>query len=279
MLVHGPKRPYACLLCDHAVTKMVALSAHVRKHLFLYVCSVCNEKFVSSQRLKSHLTECHPGLDQEQTFTDSINSSYYLAQPGGDMLGSEASMDTQESRIPQEREEDRIREEDGQHGTGGKEWEDVEREQLREEREQENEEEQANKNPAESLEVVPLIDGEMGKEVGIEEREAQPTFKDRQEEAAAEKMSHIKTPDSCSSAAERLKEDSHTLLSQENIQSPHLEAGTQKNGHTPAENTHTSSSSSSSGTVTPSDASACTHLSAGPDNSQAAQSEEVNAKL
>uniref|UniRef100_A0A3Q4I0D0 Zinc finger and AT hook domain containing n=1 Tax=Neolamprologus brichardi TaxID=32507 RepID=A0A3Q4I0D0_NEOBR len=185
MLVHGPKRPYACLLCDHAVTKMVALSAHVRKHLFLYVCSVCNEKFVSSQRLKSHLTECHPGLDQEQTFTDSINSSYYLAQPGGDMLGSEASMDTQECRIPQEREEDRIREEDGQHGTGGKEWED-------------------------------------------------------------------------------------------NIQSPHLEAGTQKNGHTPAENTHTSSSSSSSGTVTPSDASACTHLSAGPDNSQAAQSEEVN---
>lgn len=276
MLVHGPKRPYACLLCDHAVTKMVALSAHVRKHLFLYVCSVCNEKFVSSQRLKSHLTECHPGLDQEQTFTDSINSSYYLAQPGGDMLGSEASMDTQECRIPQEREEDGIREEDGQHGTGGKEWEDVEREQLREEREQENEEEQANKNPAESLEAVPLIDGEMGKEVGIEEREAQPTFKDRQEEAAAEKMSHIKTPDSCSSAAERLKEDSHTSLSQENIQSPHSEAGTQKNGHTPAENTHTSSSSSSSGTVTPSDASACTHLSAGPDNSQAAQSEEVS---
>uniref|UniRef100_A0A3B4F2M2 Zinc finger and AT-hook domain containing n=1 Tax=Pundamilia nyererei TaxID=303518 RepID=A0A3B4F2M2_9CICH len=222
MLVHGPKRPYACLLCDHAVTKMVALSAHVRKHLFLYVCSVCNEKFVSSQRLKSHLTECHPGLDQEQTFTDSINSSYYLAQPGGDMLGSEASMDTQECRIPQEREEDRIREEDGQHGTGGKEWEDVEREQLREEREQ--------------------------------------------EEAAAEKMSHINTPDSCSSAAERLKEDSHTLLSQENIQSPHLEAGTQKNGHAPAENTRTSSSSSSSGTITPSDASACTHLSAGPDN-------------
>uniref|UniRef100_A0A3B4F2J2 Zinc finger and AT-hook domain containing n=1 Tax=Pundamilia nyererei TaxID=303518 RepID=A0A3B4F2J2_9CICH len=251
MLVHGPKRPYACLLCDHAVTKMVALSAHVRKHLFLYVCSVCNEKFVSSQRLKSHLTECHPGLDQEQTFTDSINSSYYLAQPGGDMLGSEASMDTQECRIPQEREEDRIREEDGQHGTGGKEWED------------------ANKNPAESLEAVPLIDGEMGKEVGIEEREAQPTFKDRQEEAAAEKMSHINTPDSCSSAAERLKEDSHTLLSQENIQSPHLEAGTQKNGHAPAENTRTSSSSSSSGTITPSDASACTHLSAGPDNSQA----------
>lgn len=272
MLVHGPKRPYACLLCDHAVTKMVALSAHVRKHLFLYVCSVCNEKFVSSQRLKSHLTECHPGLDQEQTFTDSINSSYYLAQPGGDMLGSEASMDTQECRIPQEREEDRIREEDGQHGTGGKEWEDVEREQLREEREQENEEEQANKNPAESLEAVPLIDGEMGKEVGID-------FKDRQEEAAAEKMSHINTPDSCSSAAERLKEDSHTLLSQENIQSPHLEAGTQKNGHAPAENTRTSSSSSSSGTITPSDASACTHLSAGPDNSQAAQSEEVNAKL
>uniref|UniRef100_A0A3Q0S4V8 Zinc finger and AT-hook domain containing n=1 Tax=Amphilophus citrinellus TaxID=61819 RepID=A0A3Q0S4V8_AMPCI len=171
MLVHGPQRPYACLLCDHASTKMAALAAHVRKHLFLYLCSVCNEKFVSSQRLKSHLTECHPELDQEQTLTDCINSSYYLAQPGGAMWGSEENADAQEHRIPQGREGDRT---------------------------------------------------------------------------------------------------------------PLLEDRTKKIGRTPAEKTHTpspsssSSSSSSSGNINLSDVSAHRHLSAGPDNSQTPQSEEVN---
>ncbi|KAM3873425.1 zinc finger protein ZFAT [Diretmus argenteus] len=84
LLVHGPQRPFACLLCDHATTKMAALAAHVRKHLFLYVCCQCRGKFVSSQRLKSHLKESHPDLAQEQAFTDCINNSYYLIQPGGD---------------------------------------------------------------------------------------------------------------------------------------------------------------------------------------------------
>ncbi|CAN9514009.1 unnamed protein product [Ophioblennius macclurei] len=79
LLVHGPKRPFACLLCDHAATKMTALTAHVMKHLFIYVCCICDDKFVSSQRLKSHLTS-HPELDQDQAFTDSINCSYHLIQ-------------------------------------------------------------------------------------------------------------------------------------------------------------------------------------------------------
>ncbi|XP_008321644.1 zinc finger protein ZFAT isoform X2 [Cynoglossus semilaevis] len=89
MLVHGPQRPFVCSLCDHAATKMEALVAHVRKHLFLYVCSECDRKFVSSQRLKSHLQESHTELDQEQGFSHSINKSYYLIQPGGDMWGDE----------------------------------------------------------------------------------------------------------------------------------------------------------------------------------------------
>ncbi|XP_076008865.1 zinc finger protein ZFAT isoform X2 [Genypterus blacodes] len=80
LLVHGPQRPFACLLCDHAATKMAALAAHVRKHLFIYVCCMCRAKFVSCQSLKGHLTESHPELDQEKAFTDCINSSYYLAQ-------------------------------------------------------------------------------------------------------------------------------------------------------------------------------------------------------
>ncbi|XP_030606742.1 zinc finger protein ZFAT isoform X2 [Archocentrus centrarchus] len=266
MLVHGPQRPYACLLCDHASTKMAALAAHVRKHLFLYLCSVCNEKFVSSQRLKSHLTECHPELDQEQTLTDCINSSYYLAQPGGAMWGSEENADAQEHRIPQGREGDRTQDQDGQNGMEGEERQDVEQEQQRKEK---DEEKQANKTHAESLEAVPLIDGETGREGGIEERGAQQASKDRQEEAAAEEKSHNETTDSCSS--ERLKEHTRTLLSPESIHSPLLEDRTKKIGRTPAEKTHTPSPSSSS-----SDVSAHRHLSAGPDNSQTPQSEEVS---
>ncbi|KAM4633814.1 zinc finger protein ZFAT [Polymixia lowei] len=84
LLVHGPQRPFACLLCDHATTKMAALSAHVRKHLFLYVCCRCSGTFVSSQRLRSHLKESHPDWDQEQAFAKCIDNSYWLIQPGGD---------------------------------------------------------------------------------------------------------------------------------------------------------------------------------------------------
>uniref|UniRef100_A0A7N6BWA1 C2H2-type domain-containing protein n=1 Tax=Anabas testudineus TaxID=64144 RepID=A0A7N6BWA1_ANATE len=95
LLIHGPQRPFTCLLCDHAATKMANLTAHVRKHLFLYVCCMCDGKFVSSQRLNSHLKESHPELDQEQAFTDCINNSYYLMQPGGGMWGNEEREDAE----------------------------------------------------------------------------------------------------------------------------------------------------------------------------------------
>uniref|UniRef100_A0A3Q2NTQ6 Zinc finger protein ZFAT n=1 Tax=Fundulus heteroclitus TaxID=8078 RepID=A0A3Q2NTQ6_FUNHE len=98
LLIHGPRPPFACLLCDHTATKMVALAAHVRKHLFLYLCSVCNKKLVSSQRLRGHLEESHPELDMEQTFMDSINISYYLIPPEGGG-GREEAEDTAEEEI------------------------------------------------------------------------------------------------------------------------------------------------------------------------------------
>ncbi|KAM9783288.1 zinc finger protein ZFAT [Neosynchiropus ocellatus] len=85
LLVHGSQRPFVCLLCDHTATKMATLSAHVKKHPFLYVCSVCDGKFVSSHKLKSHLMECHSELDQDQVFTECINSSFDMLQPGGDL--------------------------------------------------------------------------------------------------------------------------------------------------------------------------------------------------
>uniref|UniRef100_A0A671TN13 Zinc finger and AT hook domain containing n=1 Tax=Sparus aurata TaxID=8175 RepID=A0A671TN13_SPAAU len=120
LLVHGSQRPFACLLCDHAATKMVALVAHVRKHLFLYVCCMCDGKFVSSQRLRGHLTESHVELDQEQAFADCINNSYYLMQPGGGMWGDEEREGmNEEHRIEQAGEDERTGEEGGRNGVRG----------------------------------------------------------------------------------------------------------------------------------------------------------------
>ncbi|XP_019728486.1 zinc finger protein ZFAT isoform X2 [Hippocampus comes] len=82
LLVHGPQRPFACLLCDHARTSLATLAAHVKKHPFLYVCCVCERKFVSSQRLKNHLTEDHPELEQEQAFAECIKNSFCLMNVG-----------------------------------------------------------------------------------------------------------------------------------------------------------------------------------------------------
>lgn len=88
-LVHGPQQPFACHLCHHAATRLEALAAHVRKHLFLYVCSECEGKFASSQALTDHLAQCHGELEPKQAFAASINSSFYLMQPGEDILGDQ----------------------------------------------------------------------------------------------------------------------------------------------------------------------------------------------
>lgn len=93
LLVHSPHRPFACLLCDHAATKMDALAAHVKKHLFIYVCCMCERNFVSSQRLTDHLKESHPEEDQDQAFTRCINNSFYLVQPGDNIWGNEERED------------------------------------------------------------------------------------------------------------------------------------------------------------------------------------------
>lgn len=85
LMVHGSNRPYGCELCDHGATKFQALQAHVRKHPFVYVCSVCQQKFVSTVRLKLHFTESHPGLDESATFAESIKSSFCLLKPGDDI--------------------------------------------------------------------------------------------------------------------------------------------------------------------------------------------------
>lgn len=85
MLVHGDKWPFACELCGHGATKYQALELHVRKHPFVYVCSICLKKFVSSIRLRSHIREVHGAAQETLVFTSSINQSFCLLEPGGDI--------------------------------------------------------------------------------------------------------------------------------------------------------------------------------------------------
>ncbi|XP_029928604.1 zinc finger protein ZFAT isoform X2 [Myripristis murdjan] len=167
LLVHGPQRPFACLLCDHASTKMSALASHVRKHLFLYVCCSCRGTFVSSQRLKSHLKESHPDLDQEQAFTDCINNSYYLMQPGGEgwREGQEEGME-EEDRREDEGQDEQMKEDNRRTGVGGEERIDEEGERLKvggeEERKQEDKDQTQSQD--ECAEEEQRIDRETGKE-------------------------------------------------------------------------------------------------------------------
>ncbi|XP_036395514.1 zinc finger protein ZFAT-like isoform X2 [Megalops cyprinoides] len=85
MMVHGNERPFGCELCDHGSTKYQALQVHVRKHPFVYVCATCMQKFVSSVRLRTHLREAHPEAEETAAFADSINRSFCLLEPGGDI--------------------------------------------------------------------------------------------------------------------------------------------------------------------------------------------------
>lgn len=103
MLVHGDERPFACELCGHGATKYQALELHVRKHPFVYVCSVCLMKFVSSVRLRAHIKEVHADLQETSVFNSSINQSFCLLEPGGDIqpeaLGEQLSQTADELTI------------------------------------------------------------------------------------------------------------------------------------------------------------------------------------
>lgn len=103
MLIHGDERPFACELCGHGATKYQALELHVRKHPFVYVCSVCLKKFVSSVRLRSHIKDVHADLQEDFVFNSSINQSFCLLEPGGDIqpeaLGEQQTQTAGESTV------------------------------------------------------------------------------------------------------------------------------------------------------------------------------------
>ncbi|CAJ0929361.1 unnamed protein product, partial [Ranitomeya imitator] len=125
MLVHGDERPFACELCDHGATKYQSLELHIRKHPFVYVCSKCFKKFVSTLRLKAHIREGHPELQEDSMFSDSINHSFCLLEPGSDIqqeaLGdadNEAPPDANEVVHPTSMQENRIEQSRVAHSDG-----------------------------------------------------------------------------------------------------------------------------------------------------------------
>ncbi|NXM54533.1 ZFAT protein, partial [Illadopsis cleaveri] len=99
MLVHGDERPFACELCGHGATKYQALELHVRKHPFVYVCSVCLKKFVSSVRLRAHIKDVHADLQEDSVFNSSINQSFCLLEPGGDIQPDALEQQTQTADV------------------------------------------------------------------------------------------------------------------------------------------------------------------------------------
>lgn len=293
MLVHGPQRPFACLLCDHAATKMAALAAHVRKHPFLYVCSLCDGMFVSSQRLKSHLQESHPELDQEQAFSECVNNSFYLMQPGGVMSRDEEKEDTERGLNVERREEQENegRENGTKKGIEGEEWRNAEGEQLKEAA---DEDKSQNENVAEEL----VIEGQLGNE---DTQEAchqststetttpsdtqEPTKSSDPSDVTAVESLHDNSTETCTSADDKTsghEENPQSLLPPQEIPTT-LSENTHKteNTHAADEDTCTSVNThtpSSSGKKNMSHLSKHTPLSTAPaeEGSQTLQSEKVN---
>ncbi|XP_014865635.1 PREDICTED: zinc finger protein ZFAT isoform X2 [Poecilia mexicana] len=211
LLIHGPQPPFACLLCDHTATKMVALTAHVRKHLFLYVCSVCSKKLVSSQRLRGHLEESHPELDMEQTFINCINISYYLILPEGGG-GSEVAGGKEREATFKEGENAGTKVE-GNKGPGGDE------EELRNDGKQQQEEEQT--------QSVQMMEEEKGKEDRLSIGGAQKDSQDKSNEEAVEEK--LLNSSACVSAADAHAEKNDSSSSPDGVHSSSLKDRTQEN--------------------------------------------------
>uniref|UniRef100_A0A3P9LK71 Zinc finger and AT-hook domain containing n=2 Tax=Oryzias latipes TaxID=8090 RepID=A0A3P9LK71_ORYLA len=224
LLIHGPQCPFACLLCNHTLTKFAALAAHVRKHLFIYVCCVCKENLVSSHRLKDHLEKSHSELDKEQAFINSINMSYYLVPPDGGE-GSEKGKDLSGETVK----EHSVVQHDGKHPAEEQEWEAGEKNQLS----NETNDEQTN-----------TLEGNT-EDAQVQEHEKK---KGEGKELCAQALTAEKMPNSTrTSAADKPEENC-----------PHVEDTTHENSHDSAvntrahENTHTSAS--------PGDSNSCLNL-------------------
>lgn len=266
LLIHGPQPPFACLLCDHTATKMVALAAHIRKHLFLYVCSVCDKKLVSSQRLRGHLEESHPELDMEQTFINCINISYYLILPEGGGESEEGGEKEREATFKEgEAAGTKI---EGNKGLGGAD------EELRNDGKQQQDKEQT--------QSVQMMEEEKGKEDRESIGGAQKESQDKSNEAAAEEK--LLNSAACVSAADAHAEKNNSSSLPVGFNSSSLKDRTQENTQPDVINSSAVSntaSSSSSGVSNSSDSPGEIHLPSASqvEVSQTSPAEKVHLEI
>lgn len=210
-------------------------------------------------------------MDQDQAFTDCINNSYYLIQPGGGMWGDEEREDAEEETMEKQHieqdGEDKRREEVRRIGVGEEEWQDAGGEQLEvAERESQKEEAQSQGEvSAISTEEVQVIEGDTEKEGEFDNGGAQrgpqdvlqqmisvetQTIPVRQNEATAGEKSQDNMADSCTPVGGntcRHEENTYPSLSSERIHKAAMEEKTPKNTHpsdrnkSVATNTHVTS--------------------------------------
>ncbi|KAM3614359.1 uncharacterized protein V6R79_013157 [Siganus canaliculatus] len=261
LLVHGPQRPFACLICDHGATKMSALAAHVRKHLFLYLCSICDMKFVSSQKLKDHLREFHSDRDQEQAFTECINNSYYLMQPEGGAQGDGEGDGVEEGMrekcsLDRVDEDERTQEEGRRNDTGVEEWRDGGAEQPAAAARADGGDQEKEKEPTASQGESENRGAQQGSHEVLHQAVSieTVTLANGQEEPPAEEPPDT-VADACTTAAEGLTQ---TLLTQEGGQD-NISAADENTQA--AKDTHTASPS---GNIKSCDLGSISHSSSGP---------------
>ncbi|GFR74629.1 zinc finger protein ZFAT [Elysia marginata] len=71
-----------CELCDYWASRRVYLDKHYLKHRVIYCCTLCDQKFLSTVKLKKHLAEEHSEQgDPDVLFAACINKSLYLPEP------------------------------------------------------------------------------------------------------------------------------------------------------------------------------------------------------
>ncbi|GAB1603206.1 zinc finger protein ZFAT-like isoform X1 [Argonauta hians] len=69
-----------CELCDYSASRRIYLEKHFLKHRVIYCCVVCQDKFLSTIRLREHITNIHPATE-DNLFEQSIAASLYLPEP------------------------------------------------------------------------------------------------------------------------------------------------------------------------------------------------------
>ena len=79
LLLHQRDKPFKCTICPYTSVRSTDLERHVRRHWFIFICHLCQTKFLSLELLKTHLaTHEHPvGMSDNDILERSIDVSMF----------------------------------------------------------------------------------------------------------------------------------------------------------------------------------------------------------